>query len=152
MIQSEPNDVLYCRSCFRAEGNGPDQVEPVRCLDIYWCPRCARVGHTASGIAFVGHPSPGRMYPGESSDPLDAFDDCFQRNPKWRIRVDQARDEIRRAWSMWDGDRSESGSKVFFFGWLRKHRPYFLTFQCGGDQWQKVQSWLSEHQSSQPLG
>ena len=79
-------------------------------------------------------------------DPLQAWWDCYKLNPKKRILVNQARREIQRAWELWDGDKTLNMSKFMFFGWLQRHRPYFLTFRGKGDPWQRVHSWLIQYE------
>jgi hypothetical protein len=82
------------------------------------------------------------MSEGPATDPLHAWEDCYVMTPKRRIKVHEAKREIQRAWVMWDGDKSASQSMLMFFGWLSRHRPYFLTFRCSEDHWQRVHSWL----------
>jgi hypothetical protein len=43
---------------------------------------------------------------------------------------------------LWTGDKNGSEAMFAFFGWLQRHRPYFLTFECRGDRWQVVRPWL----------
>jgi len=111
-----------------------------------WCASCAKVGQTSQGEKFISMPSPGRMYEMDEDDPLAAWQDCYETKPKRRILVKQAKTEIWRAWELWDGDRTNSESMFIFFGWLQRHRPYFLTFRNKGDPWQKVHSWLVQHE------
>jgi len=54
--------------------------------------------------------------------------------------------EIQRAWSRWEGDKSNNFPMFTFFAWLQKHRPYFLTFRNKGDPWQRVHSWLIQYE------
>ncbi len=82
------------------------------------------------------------MFEGTTVDPLDAWIDCYVMKPKRRIKVDEAKREIQRAWAMWNGDKDASQSMFMFFGWLQRFRPYFLTFRSRGDPWQRVHSWL----------
>lgn len=83
------------------------------------------------------------MFESTADDALAAWHDCYSMAPKHRIKKDQAKAEIQRAWAMWDGDKSDLESAMFiFFGWANQFRPYFLTFRCKGDPWQTVHSWL----------
>jgi len=133
---------LHCRSCGRSAERGVNGVDTVSYLGIEWCARCACIGRIPNGPVCVKQPSPGRMCQGATVDPLDAWIDCYVMKPKRRIKVDQARQEIQRAWEMWDGDKAGNQSMLMFFGWLRLFRPYFLTFRTRGDPWQRVHSWL----------
>ncbi len=147
--ESKPTRILHCASCGRSAGTGPNGVDTVVCLEQEWCARCARIGQTSSGLVYVNQPSPGRMYEDPIVDPLDAWIDCYGMKPKRRIKVDEARPEIQCAWAMWDGDKDASGAMLMFFGWLRRFRPYFLTFRnvrSSGDPWQRVHSWLRQYE------
>jgi len=147
LCTSEPNKLrttskLHCPSCGRTAGNGPNGVGTVLYLNQEWCVRCARIMRIPSGNACILQPSLGRMVAGPTTDPLDAWIDCYVMTPKRRIKVDEARREIQRAWAMWNGDKGASEAMFMFFGWLQRHRPYFLTFRNKGDPWQRVHSWL----------
>jgi len=84
------------------------------------------------------------------NDPITAWEDCYEIKPKRQILVAKARLEIQRAWVLWNGDKtSEVASKMIFFGWLRRHRPYFLTFRSKGDKWQTVHGWLVQLEADQ---
>ena len=133
---------LHCPSCGRSTGMGPNGVDTVSYLEQEWCARCARIVRTSSGGAYVEQPSPGRMVEGPIIDRLDSWIDCYVMKPKRRIKVDEARREIQRAWTIWDGDKDARESMFMFFGWLQRFRPYFLTFRSRGDPWQRVHSWL----------
>jgi len=137
---------LRCTSCGRTIGTGPNGVETVSFLGIAWCTRCARVAESLDGSDLVLQPSPGRMTDSETINELDAWIDCFEMKPKRRIKRADARDEIQRAWAMWKGDKSSDQSMLLFFGWLRRFRPYFLTFRETGDAWQTVHSWLIRYE------
>lgn len=137
---------LHCRSCGRTAGTGSNGVDIVMYLGQSWCARCAHIQRTPSGSVFIQQPSPGRMFEGHATNPLDIWDDCYLMKPKHRIRVSQAKREIQRAWRMWRGKKDSSVSMLIFFGWLRRFRPYFLTFRGRGDPWQQVHSWLLEHE------
>ena len=82
------------------------------------------------------------MYPEPNHNACNALIDCYSMTPKRRIKVDEARHEIQRAWAMWDGDKSAGQAMFLFYGWLKRHRPYFLTFRYKHDMWQRVHSWL----------
>ncbi|MEX3896372.1 hypothetical protein [Paraburkholderia sp. BR10954] len=88
------------------------------------------------------------MSEGLPDDPVDAWQDCYEAKPKKRIRKDNARAEIQRAWSIWDGDKASGHAMFLFYGWLQRHRPYFLTFRAKGDPWQTVHSWLIQYEDS----
>ena len=133
---------LHCPSCGRSVGTGPNGVNTVLYLERAWCERCARIVLTSDGKVWVHEPSPGLMVEGSKIDLLDAWTDCYVMKPKWRIKVDEARCEIQRAWEMWNGDKEADQSMLIFYGWLWRSRPYFLTFRCSGDRWQRVHSWL----------
>ena len=133
---SEPTN-LYCASCGR-----PEDASTVSYLGIKWCSICAKVRAISGGGRFVSQPSPGRMIGGENNDPLAAWEDCYLLEPKKRIIKSKAKAEIQRAWGLWEGDKSGNASMLLFFGWLRRFRPYFLTFRCKGDPWQQVHVWL----------
>jgi hypothetical protein len=66
--------------------------------------------------------------------------------PRSRIKVSDAKSEIQRAWTLWDGDKKSDVAMFIFFVWLQRHRPYFLTFRTRGDPWQRVHSWLLQHE------
>ena len=139
------SEVLYCASCGRAKGNGPDEVATIMFLDIEWCGRCARQSPHHPSV--VEQPSPGRMCSSPPNNPIDAYYDCFVMKPKKRILVADAKYEVQRAYSLWDGDKSKEIAKFLFFGWLRQHRPYFLTFRHrGSDRWQIVNCWLIQYE------
>ncbi len=144
---SESNEIqatsnLHCPSCGRSAGLEPNGVDTVLYLEQEWCVRCARIVRTPSGEACVLQPSPGRMVKGPIIDPLDVWIDCYIMKPKRRIKVDEARREIQRAWAMWNGDKDANQSMLIFYGWLSRFRPYFLTFRSKGDRWQRVHAWL----------
>lgn len=92
-------------------------------------------------------PSPGGMTDNTGADdPLVAWSDCYDMKPKRRISRETAKQEIQRAWAIWEGDRN--GPKMLFYTWLQRHRPYFLTFVQRGnlDKWQTVNSWLVQYE------
>lgn len=135
----------HCASCGRTDDLGENGVETVEYLGVTWCTSCAAVGRTSTGSVYVAQQSPGRMYEGPpNEESYDALWDCFVFMPKKRIVKDKARAEIQRAWRRWDG----GDDPMLFFGWLRKHRPYFLTFRCKGDPWQTVHSWVLQAERS----
>lgn len=140
--ESKATSILHCPSCGRSTEPGPNGIDTVWHQEQEWCARCARVGGTSSGPVYVDHPSPGRMSKRPTVDALDAWLDCYTMKPKRRIKVDEARREIQRAWAMWDGDKNHSESMFMFFGWLKRFRPYFLTFRSSGAPWQRVHGWL----------
>jgi hypothetical protein len=86
------------------------------------------------------------MMKGPTDDPLFAWQDCYPMVPKRRIKVKDAKLEIQRAWMMWDGDKSAGQAMFIFYAWLTRYRPYFLTFRCKGDPWQKVHIWLLQYE------
>ena len=137
---------LHCASCGRVDSEGENGVSTVTYLGATWCGSCAAIGQIADGAKYVSMPSPGRMYEGSESDPIDAWIDCYDNKPKKRILVRKAKSEIQRAWHLWEGDKSDDFSMFVFFGWLQKHRPYFLTFRGKGDPWQTVHSWLIQYE------
>lgn len=137
-----PSSKLHCPSCGRSAGMGPNRVDTLLYLAQEWCVRCARIIPTSGGKAWVAQPSPGRMGGGPTTNPLDAWIDCYVFKPKRRIKVDEAKREIQRAWAMWNGDKGDSEAMFVFFGWLRRHSPFFLTFRTRGDRWQRVHAWL----------
>ena len=89
------------------------------------------------------------MFAGPTIDALEIWRDCYEMRPKAHIRTKEARLEIQRAWSVWDGDKNAIMSKILFFTWLQRFRPYFLTFRCKGDPWQSVHSWLLEYERNE---
>lgn len=138
---------LHCASCGRLDRSGPDGVEPITHLGQKWCTFCAAIGRTAGGATYVSQPSPGRMTQGSTTDPLEAWEDCYSKTPKKRILVKRAKAEIERAWENWDGDKSgELSMFTFYWQLLARFRPYFLTFRCKGDPWQTVHSWLLRYE------
>ena len=138
--------ILHCRSCGRADHAGPNGTETITFLGMKWCTSCAAIGQTVKGTKYVSTPSPGRMYEGVEDDPLNAWEDCYSKKPKKRILAKKAKTEILRAWELWEEDKSSDPSMLIFFGWLSRHRPYFLTFRCRGDPWQTVHSWLIQYE------
>ena len=106
---------------------------------------CARIV-TTDRYTYVALPSPGRMSPQALTNPLDAWIDCFEMTPKHRIKVADARREIWRAWEAWEGDKGAQEAMFVFFGWLERYQPFFLTFRCKGDPWQRVHSWLLQYE------
>jgi hypothetical protein len=86
------------------------------------------------------------MIEGKSFDLLDTWTDCFQMQPKRRIRIREGRLEIQRAWELWNEDKTVTLAMLMFFCWLQRYRPYFLTFRTKGDPWQDVHSWLIEYE------
>ncbi len=143
---SKATSNLHCPSCGRSARMAPNAVDTVLYLEQEWCARCARIVRTSGRDVCVLQLSPGRMVKGPTVDPLDAWIDCYVMKPKRRIKVDAARREIQRAWARWNGDKDASESMFMFFGWLRRFRPYFLTFRSSGDPWQRVHSWLLQYQ------
>ena len=137
----------FCPSCGRSSEPGPNAVEVIKDGNGKWCARCARVEQGSGGEQYVLLPSPGRMAEAPISDPLDAWIDCYEMTPKRRISASAARLEIQRAWSMWDGDKSTNGSMSLFYDWLQRQRPYFLTFECKDDRWQRVHAWLKQYET-----
>jgi hypothetical protein len=85
------------------------------------------------------------MMEGDKIDLLDTWADCFHTQPKRRMRVQEAKIEVQRAWALWDGDKKETMAMLMFFAWLQRHRPLFVTFRSKGDPWQDVHSWLLEY-------
>lgn len=133
---------LRCASCGRMDGTGPNGVETITYQGVKWCVSCAAIGYIANGQPYVSMPSPGRMYEETKDDPLTAWEDCYEKSPKKRIPVSKAKAEIQRAWELWEENKSNAISMFIFFGWLKRYRPYFLTFRCKGNPWQTVHSWL----------
>ncbi|SPB14878.1 hypothetical protein NOV72_02109 [Caballeronia novacaledonica] len=83
---------------------------------------------------------------GLPDDSLDAWLDCYEMKPKKRIRKDDAKAEVQRAWALWDGDKTTGQPMFLFYLWLARQRPYFLTFRAKGDPWQAVHSWLIQYE------
>ena len=138
---------LRCASCGRSANSGPNGIKTITYQGAQWCTSCAAIGQIAEGKTYVSTPSPGRMYEMSEDDPVAAWEDCFEKKPKKRILVKNARAEIQRAWELWEGDKSNNLSMFTFFAWLTRHRPYFLTFRVKGDPWRTVHSWLLQHES-----
>jgi hypothetical protein len=136
---------LICPSCRRSAGSGPNGTGTVVYMGITWCERCARMGRNGARV-YVQQPSPGRMVEGSSVSLLDTWTDCLQTKPKRRMRVSEAKAEIRRAWELWDEDKNATMAMMMFFGWLQENRPLFLTFRSKGDPWQDVHCWLLEYE------
>jgi len=136
---------LYCSSCNRKEGTGTNDVETIAFQDAKWCSSCADIKKLNGGETYVSMPSPGRMTNGEYNI-LTTWQDCYSMKPKKKILKKQAKNEITRAWDLWEEDKTQDLSMFFFFGWLTKYRPYFLTFRDTGSQWQTVHSWLIRHE------
>lgn len=132
---------LHCPSCGRFDGNSQNCVKTFDYQGNKWCTSCATIKHTSEG-SFISPPSPGLMIEGKENDPLAAWWDCYLMQPKKRILIKKAKEEIQRAWKLWDGDKADDNSMFFFFGWLSRFRPYFLTFRSKGDPWQTVHCWL----------
>jgi hypothetical protein len=86
------------------------------------------------------------MTESETISALDRLRDCYILTPKRRIKKADAKEEIQRAWDMWEGDKSSVEPMFLFFLWLQRFRPYFLTFRDQGDPWQTVHSWLIQHE------
>jgi len=84
------------------------------------------------------------MVQGDQVDILEVWRDCYKMEPKHRIKVRDAKKEIQRAWDLWNEDKDATMTKLMFFFWLQRNRPYFLTFRCSGDPWQTVHSWILE--------
>ena len=145
------NSSLYCASCGRTDSEGTNGVNTVTFQGVKWCASCAAIEQTPEGTTYILMPSPGRMYEGSENDPLNAWEDCFSKKPKKRILVKKAKSEIQRAWELWEGDKASNLSMLTFFGWLTRHRPYFLTFRGKGDTWQTVHSWLIQHEGKKKV-
>lgn len=112
---------------------------------VLWCVNCSAVDEV-EGRKYILLPSPGRVYDTLGDDAVNAWEDCYEKKPKRRILTGKAKDEILRAWKLWDGDKSNNLSMFTFFAWLQRYRPYFLTFRAKGDPWQRAHSWLLEHE------
>ena len=141
--------ILQCPSCGRRGDTGPNAAETVTGHGGEWCRNCAVLITTSDGSLDVDPTGPGAMSKSAVVDPIDAFRDCYKMEPKKRIRVSVAKVEVQRAWDLWDGDKDSSASKSIFYGWLQRHRPYFLTFRSSTDHelWQKVNGWLTQHEA-----
>jgi hypothetical protein len=135
-----------CASCGRVDKEGPERASTVTYLGQEWCRSCASVFEISDGRYGIHVPSPGLMIQGEMKGSLDAWIDCYEQKPKKRILVKDAKVEIQRAWSLWDGDKNSESAMFSFYGWLNSCRPYFLTFRGKGDSWQKVHSWLIQYE------
>lgn len=140
------SSTLYCASCRRTNKEGPNSVNTVAYQGVEWCAFCAAIKQTEGGLTYVSLPSPGRMYEAAEDDQISAWEDCYEKVPKKRILVKNAKTEIQRAWDLWDGDKVSDLSMFIFFSWLTRYRSYFLTFRCKGDQWQTVHSWLIQYE------
>jgi len=138
---------LQCASCGRIEGEGSNGVRAITYQGMKWCASCAAIGQTVEGSTYVSSPSPGRIYEGDVDELLTAWRDCYETRAKKRILVKDAKKEIQRAWELWKGNKTSGESMLLFFGWLKKHRPYFLTFRNKEDPWQKVHSWLIQYEN-----
>ncbi|WP_146149984.1 hypothetical protein [Caballeronia novacaledonica] len=137
----------HCPSCGRTDKPRPDGAEPVSIDGERWCSWCAAIRQTPSGAMYIERPSPGRMTDGGlPDDSLDAWLDCYEMKPKKRIRKDDAKAEVQRAWALWDGDKTTGQPMFLFYLWLARQRPYFLTFRAKGDPWQAVHSWLIQYE------
>lgn len=137
----------HCASCSRVT-NEPTNKDAVTSNGVLWCAHCAKITETPEGYLFVPLSSPGRIVEVNRDDPLEAWIDCFEMKPKHRILVKNAKKEIQRAWELWGGDKTTDIAMFQFFGWLTRHRPYFLTFRSKGDPWQTVHTWLIQYESS----
>jgi len=140
-------EILYCASCGRSSTFGENGTQAIEVQGTPWCAHCAAIGELSDGSLYVEAPTPGRMYAEPADDSLNAWMDCYEQVPKKRILKRVARAEIQRAWDLWAGDKSQNEAMFIFFGWLNRHRPYFLTFRDKGDRWQQVHSWLLQHES-----
>lgn len=136
----------HCSSCSRKDTD-PNMRDIVIFQGAKWCPHCTRVKEDSNSNRYVLLPSPGRMAEINRDDPLDAWIDCYDMKPKTRILIKKAKSEVQRAWENWDGDKTCDQAMFLFFGWLTRHRPYFLTFRSKCDQWQTVHSWLIQHET-----
>lgn len=151
VLEAMPS-VLRCPSCGRTK-TGPDAVQTI--IDTYgveWCAKCAAVGTTSSGSTFVNRPSPGCMGESSPDDVLAAWQDCYSMQPKKRILVEAAKRELQQSWDSWAGASRSEQQMFLFFLWAQRHRPYFLTFRCKSDRWQRVHSWLLEHERKRGAG
>ena len=54
-----------------------------------------------------------------------------------------------RTWAQKRGSYTIIDMQVFYFSWLKKSRPDLLTFNCQGDQWQVVRTWLQNDEDLQ---
>jgi hypothetical protein len=137
---------LYCASCRRPNKEGADGAKNIKFKGVEWCASCADIRQTEKGLTYVSMPSPGRMYERAEEDALTAWEDCYEKRIKKRILIKKAKNEIQRAWELWEEDKSSSESMFAFFCWLTRYRPYFLTFRCSGDPWQTVHAWLIQYE------
>lgn len=142
------SSILHCASCGRLDKQGPDGADPILSMGILWCSKCAVI-EKIDGTKYVIQPSPGRMVGDPKDDPLTAWQDCYSIQPKKRILIKDARSEIQRAWRVWEGEKTTENSMFIFFGWLSRHRPYFLTFRLKGDPWQRIHGWLIRYERAQ---
>lgn len=140
--------MLYCASCRRSDKKGPNSAETIEDHSVLWCASCANVLQTKSGAKGVALPSPGRMYESLEEDPLAAWEDCYIKKIKKRILIKKAKDEIQRAWELWEENKNRNEAKFLFYCWLTRFRPYFLTFRCKGDPWQTVHGWLNQYENN----
>jgi hypothetical protein len=137
---------LHCAACGRYDEEGSSGVKTITYQRHKWCTSCADIAQTENGTAYVLMTSPGQMVEGSENDQLAAWNDCYSKKIKKRILVKKAKTEIQRAWEIWEGDKTSDHSMFFFFGWLSKFRPYFLTFRSKDDSWQRVHSWLIQYE------
>ncbi len=142
------NTVLYCPSCQRDNGMGKNGVETFEYKGESWCSSCAKIVETESGLKFVDMNSPGLMIDQKNPDALDIWLDCYSPSAKQRILKKKAKEEIVRAWELWDGDKHDGQAKFVFFSWLTRYRPYFLTFRCQDSLWQTVHCWLIQYENT----
>lgn len=145
-----PEYLLYCHSCGRKSGDGPDDVHPI--LDGKnrpRCPVCAKkhiftIDDRKQGCSTAGA---GLMH----SCPLDswwaAHQGTFACIPLDIITLADAEFEIQRAWALWDGDKKHREAKYHFYQWLEIVRPYFLTFKhrTKNDPWKRVELWICRY-------
>lgn len=68
------------------------------------------------------------------------------------LSVASAEKLIIAEWHRWAKNRGAytiTDMQLFYFAWLKQNRPELLTFQCRGDRWRVVRTWLQHDEDCQ---
>ena len=59
----------------------------------------------------------------------------------------EAKDKLMKEFDEWEqkndiGGKSTEREALQFYAYIELDKPHLLNFQCAGDKWQKLKSWL----------
>ena len=65
------------------------------------------------------------------------------------MRQQEAKDILMREFDKWEQqqkfrEKPTVGNALGFYAYIESNKPSLLNFNCAGDKWQKLKSWLYE--------